>query len=107
MSANLIKMVKLNNLQYNANRDPEVYRRVAGRPFRIQAMLEGSGTARVTVTCEGKTLKEASIPLPGMFSCEISFRDAGVRIATLTAEAGGQGESRDILLDTEAHAKVG
>ncbi len=107
MSANLIKMVKLNNLQYNTNRDPQVYRRVAGHPFRIQAMLEGSGSARVTVTCEGKTLKEASISLPGVFSYEISFRDAGVRIATLTAEGGGQTESRDILLDTEAHAKVG
>ncbi len=107
MSTNLIKMVKLNNLQYNANRDPQVYRRVAGHPFRIHAMLEGKGTAKISVTCEGKTLKEASLELPGIFSYEITFKNAGIRIATLTVSANGQSESHDLLLDTEAHAKVG
>ncbi|MFA7496397.1 MAG: hypothetical protein AB7C98_02565 [Acidithiobacillus sp.] len=107
MSTKLVKMVKLNNLQYNANRDPQVYRRVAGHPFRIQAMLEGKGSAKVTITCEGKTLKDASIELPGIFSYEITFKDAGIRIATLTVSVDGASESHDLLLDTEAHAKVG
>ena len=107
MSKKLVKMVKLNNLQYNTNRDPQVYRRVVGNPFRIQAMLDGSGSAKVSLTCEGKTLKESNIELPGMFSYELTFKDAGVRIATLTVTAGSQSESHELLLDTEAHAKVG
>ena len=107
MRTNLIKMVKLNNLQYNANRDPQVYRRVTGHPFRIQAMLEGKGAAKVSVTCEGKTLKEANLELPGIFSYEVTFKDAGTRIVTLTVSTDGQSESRDLLLDTETHAKVG
>ena len=107
MSMNLIKMVKLNNLQYNANRDPQVYRRVAGHPFRIQALLEGKGTAKISVTCEGKTMKETNIELPGIFSYEITFKDAGIRIATITVSVEGRSESHDLLLDTEAHAKVG
>ncbi|MDD3761263.1 MAG: hypothetical protein PHO57_10600 [Acidithiobacillus sp.] len=107
MSKTLVKMVKLNNLQYNANRDPQVYRRVVGHPFRIQAMLDGQGTAKVTLTCEGKTLKESNIELPGMFSYELTFKDAGVRVATLTVSSDGQSESHELLLDTEAHAKVG
>ena len=36
----LVKVVKLNNLQYNANRDPEVYRRCIKEPFRLQALLD-------------------------------------------------------------------
>ncbi|MDR7926999.1 hypothetical protein RIE95_08390 [Acidithiobacillus thiooxidans] len=107
MSNKLVKMVKLNNLQYNANRDPQVYRRVAGHPFRIQAILEGQGSAKVSVTCEGKTLKESTLELPGIFSYEVTFKDAGIRIATLTVSAEGQSESHDLLLDTEAHAKIG
>ncbi|MEL5849265.1 MAG: hypothetical protein U7M05_07855 [Candidatus Igneacidithiobacillus chanchocoensis] len=107
MSKKLVKMVKLNNLQYNANRDPQVYRRVVGHPFRIQAMLDGSGSAKVSLTCEGKTLKESTVELPGMFSYELTFKDAGVRVATLTVTAEGQSESQELLLDTEAHAKVG
>ncbi|MHB1267318.1 MAG: hypothetical protein ACYCY2_06910, partial [Acidithiobacillus ferriphilus] len=62
---------------------------------------------QISVTCEGKTLKEASLELPGIFSYEITFKNAGIRIATLTVSAGGQSESHDLLLDTEAHAKVG
>ncbi len=107
MSANIVKMVKLNNLQYNPNRDPQVYRRVIGHPFRIQAMLDGTGSAKVTLTCEGKTLKETNIELPGVFSYELTFKDAGVRIATLTVSSEGKSESYDLRLDTEAHAKVG
>ncbi|WMT48191.1 MAG: hypothetical protein RE468_06140 [Acidithiobacillus caldus] len=107
MSTKLIKMVKLNNLEYNPNRDPQVYRRVVGHPFRIQAFLGGSGKATVTVSCEGKTLKESTLELPGNFSYELTFKDAGVRIVTLTVKNDNQSESRDLLLDTEAHAKVG
>ncbi len=42
----LVKLVNLNNLQYNPNHDPQVYRRrIPNRAFRIQALLEGTGTA--------------------------------------------------------------
>ena len=107
MSAHLIQMIKVNNLQYNPNRDPQVYRRVVGHPFRIQAMLRGEGQAKVTVTSEGKVLKEATVDLPGIFSCELTFNNAATRIATIAVTAGGSTQSADLRLDTEAHAKVG
>ncbi len=49
----LVKLVKVNNLQYNPNRDPEVYRRVTKENFRIQALLDGNGTAKAKVEVEG------------------------------------------------------
>lgn len=36
----LVRQIRLNNLQYNALRDPAVYRRCANQPFRIQARLD-------------------------------------------------------------------
>lgn len=36
MEKTIIKFIIINNLQYNARRDPQVYRRVAGQPFRIR-----------------------------------------------------------------------
>lgn len=34
----LVKLVKLNGLQYNANRDPQAYRRTVNESFLIQAL---------------------------------------------------------------------
>ncbi|MEW5791317.1 MAG: hypothetical protein ACOY5C_08495 [Pseudomonadota bacterium] len=107
MSQKLIKMVKLNNLQYNANRDPQVYRRVAGHPFRVQLMLDGSGQANVELEAEGKVLCSKTVALPGTFSCEVSFNTPGVRIANITVNAGGRSETVDLRLDVEAHVWVG
>jgi len=40
----LVKLVRLNGLQFNANRDPQVYRRAVGEPFRIQGLVDvGAG----------------------------------------------------------------
>lgn len=104
----LVKLVKLNNLQYNANRDPQAYRRCVNEPFRIQALLEGSGTARCTVSDEsGKTLAEKSVALPGTFTHELSFPSPGTRVVTLTVEDGREKFSQDLRLDVMEHAWVG
>ena len=47
MSTQIIKLIKINNLQYNALRDPQVYRRVAGESFRIQVAVAGVGESAV------------------------------------------------------------
>jgi hypothetical protein len=61
----LLRMVKLNGLQYNANRDPAAYRRVAGQPFHLEAWLEGKGEARCMVLdARGLSLASQSVPRP-------------------------------------------
>ena len=52
MQKPLVRMVKVNGLQYNANRDPQAYRRAVGEAFRIEALLEGAGEAQCTVSDE-------------------------------------------------------
>lgn len=103
----LVKLVKLNNLQYNPNRDPEVYRRVPNKPFRIQALLAGGGSARAKVDVEGRTPCNQTVDLPGTFTCEISFDTPGVRIATLTVERNGELFKQDLRLDVMPHAWIG
>ncbi|MEK8089161.1 hypothetical protein [Thermithiobacillus plumbiphilus] len=107
MSQKLIKMVKLNNLQYNPNRDPQVYRRTPGQPFRVQVMLEGSGQAQMEIRAEDKTLCNQTVSLPGTASCEVSFKTPGHRVATITVTAGGRSENFDLPLDVEEHAWIG
>jgi hypothetical protein len=102
--AKLVKMVKLNNLQYNPNRDPQVYRRCVGEPFRIQALLEGEGLARVTLSArDGSRLGEAKVGLPGTFVQELRFPAAGTRVVTLSAEGDGQTFSQELRLDVLEH----
>lgn len=108
MSKNIINMIKINSLQYNALRDPQVYRRVAGEAFRIQAVVAGSGSVQITLTDEkGANLAQGDVQAPGTFSHELTFAKPGVRIVTLTAQRGGQQESTNIRLDVMAHAWVG
>ncbi|MBI2312203.1 MAG: hypothetical protein HYU77_06870 [Betaproteobacteria bacterium] len=103
-----VKMLKLNNLQYNPNRDPQVYRRCVNEPFRIQALLEGKGAARcVLKNAEGTVLAEKSVALPGTFTHELRFPTAGVRVVTLTVEANGRRYSQDLRLDVLEHAWEG
>jgi hypothetical protein len=108
MTKALVKLIKLNNLQYNANRDPQVYRRCVDEPFRIQVLLDGRGEARCTLTDDkGRALAEQSVTLPGAFSHELSYPTPGVRLVTLTVEANGQRHARDLRLDVLEHAWVG
>jgi hypothetical protein len=100
MPRSLVKLVKLNNLQYNPNRDPQVYRRAAGEPFRIQALLNGGGSARCRITeSSGTVLAEQTVALPGTFTQEIAFPDAGTRMVMLTVEAGAERYAQDLRLD--------
>ncbi len=108
MSENIINMIKINNLQYNSLRDPQVYRRVAGETFRVQAVIAGSGAVQVTLTDEkGANLAQGSVQAPGTFSHELSFAKPGVRIVTITAKRADQQQSQNIRLDVMAHAWVG
>lgn len=108
MSEQIIKFIKINNLQYNTRRDPQVYRRVAGTPFRIQVVVEGTGPVRVTLADEkGAPLAEGDVQAPGTFSHELAFAKPGVRIATITVQQADRSEAQDIRLDVMAHAWVG
>lgn len=104
----LIKMLKLNNLQYNPNRDPQVYRRLPDEAFRIQAWLDGSGTAACKITdAAGKVLAETSVTLPGVYTQELRFPTPGVRVVTLSVSAGGESVSENLRLDVLDHAWIG
>lgn len=104
----LIRQLKLNNLQYNANRDPAVYRRCVNEPFRIQAVLAGSGEAKCTLSDQtDQAIAEKRIALPGTFDHEIAYSTPGVRIVTLAIEGNGEKYSQHLRLDVLAHAWVG
>lgn len=103
----LVKVVKLNNLQYNANRDPEVYRRCIKEPFRLQALLDGAGTAKARFEVDGKTICEKSVSLPGTFDCEVSFDSAGIRLGMLTVDGNGESHAQNLRLDVLDHAWIG
>lgn len=108
MADKIIKFIKINNLQYNALRDPQVYRRVTGEPFRIQVVIDGAGEARVTLADEkGAMLVEGKVQAPGTFSHELAFAKPGVRIVTITAQHADRSESLDVRLDIMAHAWIG
>lgn len=103
----LIKLVKVNNVQYNANRDPEFYRRSIDKEFRVQALMSGTGTARGRFEVEGKTVCEKSVALPGTFECKVAFPTAGVRLGTLVIEGNGETFTQDIRLDVMEHDWIG
>ncbi len=104
----LVKLIKMNNLQYNANRDPEVYRRCANENFRIQVLLDGAGTANCKIAdVTGKVIAEKTVGLPGTFTHEISFPTPGIRVVTLSVESSGEKFSQDLRLDVMEHAWIG
>lgn len=108
MAGKLINIIKINNLQYNALRDPQVYRRLAGEAIRIQAVIGGSERAQVTLTDEkGVVLAQREVLAPDTFSHELTFAKPGVRIVTLTAQHADRSESHDLRLDVMAHEWVG
>jgi hypothetical protein len=104
----LVKFVRLNGLEYNPNRDPQVYRRVAGEPFRIQAILGGSGAARCSLReADGRELAAAEVPAPGTFAHEVRYDRPGVHVVTLTVERAAERFVQDLRLDVLEHAWVG
>lgn len=112
MNKPLIKMIKINNMQFNPNRDPQVHRRTVRESFRIQVVLgatdRSGGEARCTLRDENNTvLVEKTVTVPGTFTHELSFATPGVRLITLSVASSGQQSSRDIRLDVMEHAWVG
>ena len=104
----LVKQVRLNNLQFNANRDPQVYRRAVNEPFRIQAMIDGSGAAKVTLTgADGKVLTSATVDAPGTFTHELSYPTPGARVVALEVSRGSESYRQDLRLDVLDHAWIG
>jgi len=103
----LVKLIKLNNLQYNANRDPAFYRRPVNEEFRLQAMLNGSGEAKAMFTVEGETLCESTIDLPGTFDCKFSYETAGTRIGVLTIDGAAEQFRETVRIDVLKHAPIG
>ncbi|MFO8151934.1 hypothetical protein [Thioalkalivibrio sp.] len=103
----LVKLIKLNNLQYNANRDPAFYRRPVNEEFRLQAMLGGSGEAKARFTVDDEVLCESSVRLPGNFDCKFSYDTPGTRIGVLTVEGAGEQFRETIRIDVLEHAPVG
>ena len=100
----LVRLLKLNGLQYNANRDPQAYRRTAGEAFRIQALLDGTGQALCSVTDErGAALAAQTVARPGTFAAELKFEQPGSRLVTLTVEGDGETFVRTLRLDVLAH----
>lgn len=105
MQKPLVRMVKLNGLQYNANRDPQVYRRAAGEAFRLEALLDGAGEAECTVSDEhGGVLAEARVARPGRFVCALKFDRPGSRLVTLRVSAGESEFAQTLRLDALAPA---
>lgn len=108
MASKLVKLIKINGLQYNPNRDPQVYRRCVNELFRIQVLLDGEGEARCTLRdANGQILDEKMIARPGTYTHELSFPAPGAYIVTLTVENAGQRMARDLRLDVLEHAWVG
>jgi hypothetical protein len=104
----LVRMIKLNNVQFNANRDPQVYRRCPNEKFQLEAVLQGSGRARCTITeASGKVLDEQEVTTPGIYACELAFATPGTRLITLSITAGAESCSRDLRLDVMEHKWVG
>lgn len=86
---NPIKHIKLNNLEYNPNRDPQIYRKVVNKPFSLQVDLAGSGNATVSLIVDGETIAESTVKLPGRFEANPTFDTAGTRVGKLLVSQNG------------------
>jgi hypothetical protein len=108
MAKPLIKLLNLNGLPYNPNRDPQSYRRCVSEPFRIQALLDGAGEARCRLEdVQGRPLAEATVALPGAFDCQLTFDTPGSRIVSIRIEAGDRSATETLRLDVLERAWVG
>jgi hypothetical protein len=103
----LVKLIKLNNLQYNLNRDPEPYRRPVNEEFRLQALLTAAAAPRPASWRTARTLGEATVNLPGTFECRFSYDTPGTRVGKLIVENENQTFRQDIRIDVTEHAWIG
>lgn len=103
----MVKLIKLNNLEYNTNRDPSVYRRAVNKDFRLQALMDGSGTAKGTFYVDGKAQCEANVTLPGTFECKFKFPKAGTHVGELIIENGTDQFRKNIRIDVMEHDWIG
>ena len=104
----LVKFVKLNNLQYNANRDPQVYRRVVGEKFRIQVFLAGTGTAHCELRdAAGAPVATRGVLPPGPFEVEVAYDAPGQHVVTLEVTRRAEHFKQYLRLDVLEHAWVG
>lgn len=103
MNKPLVRMLKLNGLQYNPNRDPQVYRRPVGEAFALQALLDGSGEAECRVTdAAGKLLASGKLARPGLFKAELKFDSPGSRVVSLQVSSGAERFEQTLRLDALA-----
>ena len=103
----ILKLVKLNNLQYNPNRDPNVYRRSVNKEFRLQAILDGTGSAKGIFLIDGKPRCESAINLPGTFECKFKFPKAGTHVGELVIEGNGETYHQNIRIDVTEYDWIG
>jgi hypothetical protein len=103
----LVKLLKLNNLQYNANRDPAFYRRSVNEEFRLQVMLGGDGEAKARFSVDGEALCADTITLPGTFDCRFRFDTAGTRVGVLAIDGASGAYHDNIRIDVLEHAPIG
>jgi hypothetical protein len=98
-----VKLVRVNGLQYNRNRDPQAYRRATGVPFRIQALTDGRGSVRITLRdAAGAPLATADVEAPGTWTHEVAYDTPGSRLLQLEAARDGRHCTLDLRLDVEA-----
>lgn len=103
MSKPLVRRLKLNGLQYNPNRDPQVYRRHVGEAFSLQALLDGSGEAECRVTdAAGKLLASGRLARPGLFNAELKFDTPGSRVVSVQVISGAERFEQTLRLDALA-----
>lgn len=99
----LVRMLRLNGLQYNPNRDQQVYRRPAGEAFVLQAFLDGSGAAECRVNdAAGKLLASGTVARPGLFKAELKFDSPGSRVVALSIVSGAERFEQLLRLDALA-----
>lgn len=104
---NPIKQIKLNQLEYNLNRDPQVYRRVKNKPFNLKVFLSGTGNASVKLSVAGEVMAEGNVSLPGVFEANPVFDTAGSRVGTITVSKDGESFESFVRFDVMDRAKVG
>lgn len=98
--------IRINNLQYNANRDPQFYRRLPNQPFRVEVDVAGKGTATVRLEVENE-IKEQKLELPGKFDCQVSFSTPKSRIGVIIIERDGKRVTQNIRFDVMDHEWIG
>jgi hypothetical protein len=104
----LVKLVKLNNLQFNANRDPQVYRRLPGETFRIQAFLAGPGSAHCALRdASGAAIAARDVMPSEPFDVDVTYKEPGQHVVTLEVTRGADRFTQDLRLDVLDHAWIG